>query len=147
MKPTKTWIIVADGGCARILCNSGPGKGLEAMKDLVFEGDHAPARDIMADRPGRTFESVGVVRHAKEYATDPHHHLKKEFVTELCEVLANRHGEFDRLILIAPPETLGLFRKSLPPRLRRKVMRELGTDLTHVSNADLPGHLDNVMAL
>ena len=147
LRPTRTWVVVADGGRGRILCNSGPGKGLEAMAGLVFEGDHTPSRDIMADRPGRTFESIGAARHAKEYVTDPHQHRKKEFVTELCEVLVNNDSEFDRLVLVAPPEALGLFRKSLPSQLRRKVVRELGKDLTHISNTELPGHLSEVLAL
>ena len=126
MKPTHTWIVVADGARARVLLNKGPGKGLEAMQDLVFEGDHSPTRDIMADRPGRTFESGDISRHAKEYATDPHQNLKKEFVVELCGVLAKRAGEFDRLVLIAPPQALGLLRQSLPSQLRQKSQARTG---------------------
>ena len=147
MKPKHTWIVVADGARARVLLNKGPGKGLEAMQDLVFEGDHSATRDIMADRPGRTFESGDVSRHAKEYSTDPHQQLKRQFVDELCDVLAKRAGEFDRLVLVAPPEALGLLRKSLPSQIRQKVRHELHKDLTHVANADLPGHLAGLMAL
>ena len=106
MKPRKTWIVIADGARARVVLNEGPGKGVQALDDLIFEGDHAPVREVMADRPGRTFDRAGEGRHAMEYASDPHQNLKARFAGQLAKVLAQRVGDYDRIILVAPPTAL-----------------------------------------
>ncbi len=55
MKPIVTWIVVADGDQAKIFAHDGPGKGLQALPDLnLFEQDALQAREIMADKPGRS---------------------------------------------------------------------------------------------
>jgi hypothetical protein len=50
MKPVRTWIVVSDGGEARILLNEGPGRGITEMDDMAFQADHPPSRDINAER-------------------------------------------------------------------------------------------------
>jgi protein required for attachment to host cells len=147
MKPTVTWIVIADGARARILSNTGPGKGLTPVEGAIFQGEHLPAREIMADKPGRTFESIGSARHAKEASSDPHELLKVEFLDTLASELIERDSEFDRLILVAPPHALGTLRKALNKPLENKVHAELRKDLTHIPNGELPRHLDAVIAL
>lgn len=145
MKPTTTWIVIADGARARVLQNDGPGKGVVALKDLVFEGDHSTSSDIATDRPGRTFDSVGSARHAMDPPSDPHEQLKIQFVKHVASVLEQRGAAYDRLILVAPPQALGLLRKSLPASVARKITGELGKDLTHLPNTDLPSHLGRLL--
>lgn len=147
MKSTTTWIVIADGARARVMQNDGPGKGVVALQEMIFEGDHSSTSEVMSDRSGRAFDSVGRGRHAMEPTTDPHSHLKSEFVREIASRLEHRADEFDQLILVAPPQALGLLRKSLSPAVAHKVKSELGKDLTHVPNADLPLHLTGVLAL
>ena len=146
MKATTTWIVIADGARARVMQNEGPGKGLVALPEMIFEGEHASSSEVMSDRPGRAFDSVGHARHAMEPTTDPHDHLKSAFLKDISNRLEQRRDSFDRLILVAPPSALGLLRKSLSPRVAGKLKSELGKDLTHVPNADLPHHLDCVLS-
>ncbi len=47
MKPTTTWILIADGAHARIFSNSGPGKGIAAVKGGLMEGDHRPDDELV----------------------------------------------------------------------------------------------------
>ncbi len=54
MKQIRTWILIADGARARIVLNTGPGHGIEAMDGRVFRSDNLPTRDIEADRPGQS---------------------------------------------------------------------------------------------
>lgn len=147
MKSTTTWIVIADGARARVMQNSGPGKGVIAVEEMTFEGDHSLSSEVMSDRLGRAFDSVGRGRHAMSPSTDPHNHLKSEFLREIADALDSRADAFDRLILVAPPQALGLLRKLLSPVVVRKVKSELGKDLTHVPNADLPLHLEGVLAV
>ena len=63
LKPTMTWILVADGAHARIYENLGPGKGLREIPGEALEQSIPPTRDLGTDRPGRVSESVGGARH------------------------------------------------------------------------------------
>ena len=71
MKPTRTWVLIADGARARILENDGPNHGLIAMEGLVFHGDHSATHDLVPDREGRSFSSHGPGRSAIDSRSDP----------------------------------------------------------------------------
>jgi protein required for attachment to host cells len=147
MKPTTTWIVIADGARARVMQNEGPGKGVQAVQGLVFKGDHSPSIEVVADKPGRAFDSVGHGRHAMEPSLDAHDELKVKFVKQIAGALEGQVDAYSRLILVAPPQALGLLRKALPAAVAGKVTGELGKDLTHLPNSELPPHLDNLLAL
>jgi len=149
MKAKTTWILVANGTQAFITSNRGPGYGLE--KDLVheFHGENLPDREIMADAPGRAFDSAGRGRHAMEPPTDPRRHNQQVFAHDIAEYVgaaAARHA-YDRLVLVAAPQMLGELRKCLPEAARAKVTGELAKDLTHIPLHKLPDHLGEVVAL
>ena len=147
MKPTKTWVLIADGARARILENDGPGKGLAAIDRLVFHGGHAATHDLVDDREGRTHSSHGPGRAAIDAHIDPHRELKRTFAHELADVLAHEldAGAFDRLVIVAAPVTLGDLRKVLSPKVAAKVSGEIHKDLTKTPNSEISGHLDDVL--
>lgn len=148
MKPTITWVLIADGARARVLEHKGPGKGLREVRGLEFSDEHLRSGDIMADRPGRSFSSSGHDRSAMEPKTDPIDKREADFVAKLAEVLDKKlsEGAFDRLILTAAPHALGDLRKVLTPQLQAKVAAELAKDLTKIPNQDIIKHLDGLLA-
>jgi protein required for attachment to host cells len=147
MKPIRTWVLIADGARARILENDGPGHGLIAKPGLVFHGDHGATHDLVSDRQGRSFSSQGPGRSAIESHSDPHRELKKAFVHQLAEVLADgiEQSSYDRLILVASPVTLGDLRTALPDKVRAVVTGEIAQDLTKTPNAEVAKHLKGVL--
>ena len=149
MKPTRSWIVVADGAKARIFENHGPGKGLSARPKEEMHHALPPSRDIDADRPGRSYDRMGPGRHAMEPPTDAHREEKRRFADELAHHLnaAAQNGSFDRLILVAAPKTLGDLRQALGKDAAAKLDGELSKDLTQIPDHDLPGHLGEVIAL
>ncbi len=150
MKPTKTWIVVADGDQAKIFEHDGPGKGLHAVKDVQLEQAHLKASDIMADRPGRSFASAGPgARSAMEYKTDPVADRERKFVERLAQVLDERHeaGAFERLVIAAAPAALGDLRPALSEGVRAAVVAELAKDLTNVPTPGLAQHFDGLIAV
>ena len=149
MKSTTTWILVADGSQARIASHMGPGKGLEPVLENQLHGRNLPGRDIMADRPGRAFDSAGQGRHAMEPVTDPRVHEKQDFIREIAALLdtESKRGRYDRLVIVAPPKALGYLRQELSDHVRSKVSGELDKDLVHVPLHDLAGHLGDVLAV
>lgn len=149
MKPTRTWILIADGARARVLLNAGPGKGLAPVPKAVFEAPHPPDRDINADRPGRTFDSAGQGRHAMEPQTSPHRANKAAFAKTLADFLTAEKARraFDRLIIVAPPAALGDLRAKLSKDVQAIVQAELPKDLTNTRDADIAAHLTDVLAV
>lgn len=149
MKPVKTWILVADGARARIVVNEGPGKGVTQLDGADFRAEHPPSGEIMADRPGRSFESSGSGRHAMQPTSDPHRMAKQAFVKEIAGFLQHQAQKknFDRLIILAPPQALGDLRSALPDAVRALVTAEQPKDLTPVPNEDLAKHLTDLLAV
>jgi len=149
MKLIRTWILIADGARARILLNEGPGRGVKPGPDKEFEGVNVPSREIVSDKPGRAFDSAGQGRHSMEPRTDPHEHEQRAFHHRLAIYLdgAAKRGEFDCLVVVAPPKALGNLRTELTAAARAKVVGELNKDLTHVPIHDLAAHLGAVLAV
>jgi protein required for attachment to host cells len=149
MKPIRSWIVIADGARARILENTGPGKGLTALPAEEMHHIHPPSRDIVADRPGRSHDRMGPQRHAMEPPSDAHREEKRRFADELAELLntAARMDSYDRLVLVAPAKTLGDLRQALGKEAAAKVDGELSKDLTPIADHELPDHLDSVITV
>ena len=148
MKKTVTWILLADGAQARVLENTGPGKGLKQVDGLDWSIEPLQAQDIVTDRPGRSFSSVGSGRSAMEPKTDPVEHREAEFVKSLAAMLDRKvqQGAFDRLVIAAAPVALGDIRKAISPQVRKTIVAELNKDLTNLPTAQLDQHLDGIIA-
>jgi protein required for attachment to host cells len=149
MKPINTWILLADGARARIVSNAGPGKGVEEVSGMEFSGDNERTGEVMADRPGRSFDSAGSHRHAMEPPSDAHREMKRDFANDLVKALEKKLKQhaFDRLVLIAAPATLGDLRNSMSKALQNVIYAEVPKDLVHVPNSDIASHLADVLAV
>ena len=149
MKPITTWILLADGTQARIACNDGPGRGVKLVFGETLHGRNLPGREIDSDRPGRTFDSHGKGRHAKESPTDPRENEKQHFIRDLAALLDKEatRGRYDRLVLVAPPKALGYLRDALSDQVRNRITGEIDKDLVHLPIRDLPPHLGKVLAV
>ena len=150
MKPTRTWIVIADGDQAKIFENDGPGRGLHAIKDLQLEQERLKARDIMADKPGRAGNTQGPgSRSGIEYHTDPVDAREQKFVERLAQMLEQKHNEgaFERLVIAAAPAALGDLRPALSDGVRETIMAELPKDLTNIPMARLTEHFDGLIAV
>lgn len=149
MKPTVTWVLIADGAQARVLENTGPGKGLSKIDDLQFAQEPLAAQDIISDRPGRASSPVGAGRGAMEPRTDPVEHRETEFVKSVAHALEKKcaDGAYDRLVIAAAPIALGDIRKSLSANVKKTVVAELSKDLTNIPMPQLGKHFDGIIAV
>ncbi len=147
MKAARTWILIADASRAKVLQLHGPGNDFAAVPGMAFETDHKRASEIGADRPGRSFESVGATRHAVSPRSDPERVEEKRFALHIVEQLDKQAGEdsFDRLIVVAPPVMLGDLRAALTPRLEQRLLNTLDKDLTKTPEAKLGKLLEDVL--
>lgn len=149
MKATKTWILIADGARARVLENTGPGKGLTEVDGLEFAQEPLKNQDLVSDKPGRAFSSIGHGRSSMEPPTDPADKREADFVTNLAGVLDDKaqKGAYHRLIIAAAPQALGNLRKALTPRVQELVHAELAKDLTKIPNDGVIKHFEDVLAV
>ena len=147
MKPSRTWVLIADGARARILENDGPGHGQTEVKGHEFSADHSATHELVSDRQGRSFSSHGPGRSAIAPHSDPHRELKTKFAHQLAEVLRRglEQHAYDRLIIVATPVTLGDLRSSLSDAVRSTIIGEVAQDLTKLPNAEVASHLKHVL--
>ena len=147
MKKTVTWILIADGAQARILENTGPGKGLHQVEGLDWSIEPLQAQEIVTDRPGSK-SGGGAHGGGMTPRTDPVEHRETEFVKSVAATL-ERHqqqGAFHRLVIAAAPIALGDLRKAMSANLKKTVVAELNKDLTNLPTAQLDKHLDGIIA-
>lgn len=53
MKPTTTWILIADGARGRLFANRGPGKGLELLDEFSMPTTAQPTTSSMTGLAAR----------------------------------------------------------------------------------------------
>lgn len=149
MKPTITWVLLADGAQAKVFAHSGPGTGLTPIEDLLFEEEALQAREIMTDRPGRSFSSVGGGRSAMEPSSDPVQVREARFVRGVAEALNRKYQEsaFHRLIIAAAPVALGDIRDALSDKLKAAVVAEMPKNLTNLPTPQLEKHFDDLLVI
>ena len=142
MKPIRTFILVADGARAHLLLSEGRGRPLVEVPDSDMRQDLKPDHELSSDRPGRVHESANVSRHAIE-RDDLHRREKERFAQSLADALDKRlaNREYDRLVIAAAPETLGIIRSSLSERVKAVILEEVAKDLTKIPNPQVRLHL------
>jgi protein required for attachment to host cells len=151
MKAMTTYVLVIDGGQAKVFRNDGPGRGLETVADMAWqrEGGHH-ARDLGRDRPGRGFAKASA--HAR-HAYDPKEKLnradERAFFSRVVAAMevAQHQRKFDRLVVVAPPRVLGEIRGLLPEALGRAVLGEVKRDLVHAPLEDVTKHVGACLAV
>jgi protein required for attachment to host cells len=128
-----TWVLVGDGEKALFFRNEGDAAHPKLQVVRVLEQDNPRTREQGTDRPGRTHSSVGTHRSAMD-DTNWHKLEKHRFAKELAEALyvAAHGGQYSRLVLAAPPMTLGDLRKALHKEVADRVVAEISKDLTNM---------------
>ena len=127
-KPRRvTWVLVADGERARILESDTVDTSLRQAMAADFFNVNPPTREQGTDRPGRTKDRFGQGRHAMEPRADWHRFEKARFAKDIARWLkgATNDNAFDRLVLIAPPQSLGDLRAELDKQTADRVIAEL----------------------
>ncbi len=135
-------IVVFDSAKARFLERGADGR-LHALNEWQ-SGLHAHVRDLVTDKPGRSFASAhSGARHSYESPDDLHKQEKHRFVKKLADTLDDAYdqGAFRRLVIVAPERSIGEFHKLASAKLRALLMHEVPKDLTKLSDHELDERL------
>lgn len=129
--PHNSFVIVADGKKMLFLRNEGDSEFPKLEVERKRETGDAPDRERKTDAPGRAFSSVGSGRSAYE-ETDFHQLEEDRFAADTAEMLRKRAlgNEFESLIIVAPPKTLGELRKHYHKEVEKRLAGEVAKDLT-----------------
>jgi len=140
---TDIWILAANGSRATIFRAESPSAPLAEVESLANPDARAKQIDLVSDRPGRTFDSVGAGRHAKAVEVEPKQQEQIRFAKSIAERLeqARLENTFERLVLVAAPAFLGLLRANLGAPLAARVSLEIDKDYTALRPEVLRGRL------
>jgi protein required for attachment to host cells len=129
--PHDAFVVVADGRKMLFFRNEGDAAWPNLVVERVREQDNPPDREQSSDAPGSAFSSNGSRRSAYE-ETDFHQLEEDRFAAATAERLRKRAlaNDFEKLIVVAPPRTLGELRKHYHRQVSDRLIGELDKDLT-----------------
>lgn len=129
--PHQAMILIADGSKMLFFRNQGDDDYLNLVVEQKEVQDTPPDRELKTDAPGRSFTSVGSARSGMEEA-DFHQLEEDRFAADVADLLKERAlgNDFEALIVVAPPRTLGELRKHYHKEVERRLTGEIAKDLT-----------------
>jgi protein required for attachment to host cells len=147
MHAPTTWVVLADRSRARFMRHRGPGKGFDLVQEMEHPDGRLRDREIMTDRPGRAFDRSGQGRHAMEPEESPHEHEAAAFARTVADYAARARLDhrFERLVVAAEPQFLGLLRAALDEPTKKLVVGELPKHLLASDEQDVAKVLASVM--
>ena len=129
--PKNALVLVADGRKMLFLRNKGKGQQIELVTEAHHERDDRKNSEIKSDAAGAGAQSGGHGRPAME-ETDFHQQDEDRYAADAADQLRIRAlaGDYDALVIVAPPRTLGELRKHLHKEVEKRVVMELAKEMT-----------------
>jgi protein required for attachment to host cells len=136
--PHDSFVLVADGRKSLFFRNEGDGEFPNLIVESTDSHPDPKDREIKSDGPGRAFASNGAGRSAYEEA-DFHQQEEDRFAAATAEMLKARalRNDYEALVVIAPPRTLGELRKHYHKEVERRLVAEVPKDLVNVPVAEI----------
>ncbi|HBS99224.1 MAG TPA: Host attachment protein [Citreicella sp.] len=127
-----TWVLVADGEKALFLRNDLDAENPDLNVVRIEQQENPSDREQSANRPGRVADNGPGQKSALD-DTDWHQLAKDRFADDLADILYKQahKGAFDRIVLVAPPATLGELRSKLHKEVQDKLVAEIDKTLTN----------------
>lgn len=152
--PNQGFVVVTDGSKMLFFRNEGDAEFPKLEIDLKREQENPADRDQKTDAAGQASSTQSgpgapaIARNGSMHAkgggaqfapsrgslgeTDYHQQAEDRFAAETAEQLNKRAlaNDFESLIIVAPPRTLGELRKHFHKELEKRISGEIAKDLT-----------------
>ena len=130
--PHNAFVVVADGKKMLFLRNEGDSEFPKLEVERKREHEDLSDQEMSTDKAGRTFDASGGAGRSAYEETDFHQLEEDRFAHETADLLKKRafRKEFEQLIIIAPPRTLGELRKHYHKEVQKRLTGEIAKDLT-----------------
>lgn len=134
------WIVVADAGSCRIFQTDEGMSDWTVLQTVSNERIHLAAADLVSGARGATQSRPHGVQSAYDRHTDPHETERIRFAREIAASLSasRARGEWEQVVLVAPPKFLGDLRMHLSEQAIKRVMATVHHDFTHATDAEIP---------
>lgn len=140
---TRTWILVADAAFARLFEVPNPGDSFLLLQEFRNPEGRAKSRDWLLEPSGGLQKGEGTFhRNALEPMS-----IKKVEARRFAHTLARSldkglsDNRYDRVILVAAPEFLGMLNQELSSRVEKRVFDSIAKDLVRVGPEELEARL------
>ncbi len=130
--PHDSFVVIADGEKMLFFRNEGDAEFPKLVVERKREQDNPPNREQKTDDAGRR-HAQGPGRSA--YSETDFHELEKErFAVDTADMLKRwaLRNDFESLIVVAPPPTLGELRKHYHKEVEKRLAGEVAKDLTNL---------------
>jgi len=139
MKKLASLVVTADSQQAKIFEKIGDKKfdlNLICKIEAELDSNH--------EKPGRSFNSTGSLRHAIEPHTDRRQVERHKFAEKISHTLMTLEKErhFDELILIAPHKIMEEIEKTLNNQLKQKIPHKLTKNLVEFTDNEIIEYLE-----
>lgn len=123
-------VMVVDGAKMLLFRNKGDSLHPRLEVEQALEQKDAATSEQGTDEPGSGFSSNGNRRSSYEQ-TDFHQLAEDRFAADAVSLLNRRalENDYEKLIIVAPPNTLGELRKHYHKALSSRLAGEIGKDL------------------
>ncbi|ATB35756.1 hypothetical protein CYFUS_001170 [Cystobacter fuscus] len=133
------WILVANASRARLFSTDERAEKWDLREEFFHEESRQRSSELLEqpDNPNAGHLS----KPQSENQPDARQQLEHQrFARQLSERLERGINDraFDRVVIAAPPEFLGMLRKAISPRVQQRLMLDMRADYTHVPVKDLP---------
>src|SRR5215218_3373410 len=147
--PNNALVLVADGTKVLFLRNHGDENQIDLRTEAHDEREDRKDRELRTDAPGTAatrFSSGGgdTFRPAME-ETDFHQQDEDRWVQNAGEELNKRalRGDFDALVIVAPPKALGVIRKELHKEVEKRIICTINKEMSGRTVPDIEALLQN----
>jgi protein required for attachment to host cells len=123
-------VLVTDGRKRLFFRNEGDAMAPNLTVLSATEDSNPKTSEQVTDSPGRASNPVS--GGTAFPSADAHAVEEARFTSETAAELRRGAlaGEYDQLIVMAPPKTLGHLRKNYHPEVEKRMLREIGKDVT-----------------
>ena len=124
-------VLVTDGRKTLFFRNEGDENQIDLRTEAVDEREDLPNSELKTDAAGSNAQSGGFGRPAYE-ETDFHQLEEDRWAVAAAEEVNKRvlRNDFDQLVVVAPPKTLGHIRKKLHKEAERRLVCEIPKEMT-----------------
>jgi len=138
----RTWIVLADRTTARFYQPQEGKRDWKLVAELSHPESRAKEMDLVSDKPGRVQQSAGG-RAAMEPPTPRKKVESEKFARQIAKTLydATVRNSFEQLVLVTPPEFLGLLRSLLQEQVERRIVATVEKDYLHLDSPEVRSRL------
>ena len=131
--PNDSLVLVADGRKSLFFRNAGDGEFPDLAIEEKAEQDNPAHHEQASDIAGQSIKTMDG-RGGSMQEVDFHQQEEDRFAAETAEALNARAlaNEYEALIVVAPPKTLGALRKHFHKEVERRIIGEVPKDLVNL---------------